>query len=371
MKNIAILTSSRSDFGIIMPLLFKLKSSKNFKLSIIAFGTHLSPFHGKTVDYIKKQGFKVNYQIESLLLTDSNASVASSMGLTMLKFAEFWDLHNDKFDLVFCPGDRYEMFAAVSAGIPFNIKFAHIHAGELTLGAIDNIFRHAISHASSFHFTSTPQYANRISKMIDEPNNVHYVGAMSLDNISQINRYTIEEFRSLWNIDLTIPSILVTFHPETVETSLDQNKKFAIEISKALLAQTNFQIIITMPNADTAGTIIRDVFLQEFKNKKNIFLVENFGTRGYFTVMEKCAFLIGNTSSGIIEAASFGKYVIDLGNRQKGRATNRNVIKVPIDALKITNSIKKIQKLPKYNKKNIYWNGGSSDKIIAVIEKYL
>jgi GDP/UDP-N,N'-diacetylbacillosamine 2-epimerase (hydrolysing) len=124
MKKIAILTSSRSDFGIIMPLLFKLKSNKNFKLSIIVFGTHLSPYHGKTVEYIKKQGFSVNYEIESLLLTDSNVSVASSIGLTILKFAEFWEIHHKKFDLVFCPGDRYEMFAAVSAGIPFNIKFS-------------------------------------------------------------------------------------------------------------------------------------------------------------------------------------------------------------------------------------------------------
>jgi GDP/UDP-N,N'-diacetylbacillosamine 2-epimerase (hydrolysing) len=371
MKKIAILTSSRSDFGIIMPLLFKLKSNKNFKLSIIVFGTHLSPYHGKTVEYIKKQGFSVNYEIESLLLTDSNVSVASSIGLTILKFAEFWEIHHKNFDLVFCPGDRYEMFAAVSAGIPFNIKFAHIHAGELTLGAIDNIFRHAISHASTFHFTSTSQYAERVKSMIDMPNKVFNVGAMSLDNIKHVKRYSINEFKKLWNIDLSIPTILVTFHPETVESSLDLNKNFANQIANALLTQKQYQIVITMPNADAAGTIIRDVFEHKLNGKKNIILVENFGTRGYFTIMEKCEFLIGNTSSGIIEAASFGKYVIDLGNRQKGRVINKNVLKVAINSSSITSAIEKVKKFPKYSEKNIYWNGGSAEKIIKIIEKHI
>ncbi len=371
MKNIAVLTSSRSDFGIIMPLLFKLKSNKNFKLSIIAFGTHLSPYHGKTVDYIKKQGFSVNYEIESLLLTDSNASVSTSLGLTVLKFAEFWEAHHKKFDLVFCPGDRYEMFAAVSAGIPFNIKFAHIHAGELTLGAIDNIFRHAISHAATFHFTSTSQYADRVRGMIDLPNKVFNVGAMSLDNIKQIKKYSLNEFKRLWNIDLNIPTILVTFHPETVKTSSGLNKNFANNIANALLAQKQYQVVVTMPNADAAGTVIRNVFNQKLKNKNNIILVENFGTRGYFTIMENCEFLIGNTSSGIIEAASFGKYVIDLGDRQKGRAINKNVLKAKINSSSITNAINKVKKLHKYGGKNIYWNGGAAEKIIKIIEKHI
>ena len=207
--------------------------------------------------------------------------------------------------------------------------------------------------------------------MIDEPDNVYYVGAMSLDNINQIKRYSIEDFKELWKIDLNLPSILVTFHPETVGTTLEQNKNYANEIADALVELKQFQIIVTMPNADAAGTVIRDVFQRKLKKCNNIFLVENFGTRGYFTLMEKCAFLVGNTSSGIIEAASFGKYVIDLGSRQKGRATNENIINVSIDSNKIVNAVNRIQKLGEYEGNNIYWNGGAADKIIQVLEKQL
>jgi GDP/UDP-N,N'-diacetylbacillosamine 2-epimerase (hydrolysing) len=207
--------------------------------------------------------------------------------------------------------------------------------------------------------------------MVDMPNKVFNVGAMSLDNIKHVKRYSINEFKKLWNIDLSIPTILVTFHPETVESSLDLNKYFANQIANTLLTQKHYQIVITMPNADAAGTVIRDVFEEKLNGKKNIILVENFGTRGYFTIMEKCEFLIGNTSSGIIEAASFGKYVIDLGNRQKGRVINKNVLKVAINSSSINSAIEKVKKFPRYSEKNIYWNGGSAEKIIKIIEKHI
>jgi len=161
MIRIGVLTSSRADFGIYLPLLKLMNVDENIQLDIIAFGTHLSRYHGYTIDQIVNAGFNVQHQIESILLTDSPESNATSTGLTYLKFSSFWGHYSKEFDFVFCLGDRFEMFAAVYAGVPFGIKFAHIHGGETTLGAIDNIYRHAISHASTYHFTATNSFAKK------------------------------------------------------------------------------------------------------------------------------------------------------------------------------------------------------------------
>src|SRR5690606_5753673 len=143
---VAVLTSSRADFGIYLPLLNRLKEDPFFQLEIIAFGTHLSKFHGYTLDQIKESGFTTIHEISSLLTNDDEVSIATSFGLTVLKFADFWDKHS--YDWVLCLGDRFEMAAAVQAGIPFGVRFAHLHGGETTLGAIDNIYRHQTSLAS-------------------------------------------------------------------------------------------------------------------------------------------------------------------------------------------------------------------------------
>ena len=361
---IGILTSSRADFGIYMPLLRQLKQNK-IAFDIIAFGTHLSFFHGYTLTDIQDQGIEVKYKIETLVLGDSEEAIATSMGLTTLKFSSFWTQHYLDFDLVFCLGDRYEMFAAVTAGIPFNTMFAHVHAGETTLGAIDNVFRHAISHASKIHFTSTNEYSSRVKKMVDQPDHVFNVGALSLDNLQTLKLFTLDEFQEKWDIDLNIPTILTTFHPETI--SVEMNSEYALEIVKALKQLTHYQIIITMPNADTAGNLIRKILTEKLQGEKHIKMIESFGIRGYFTVMKYCKLLLGNTSSGIIEAASFDKYVIDLGDRQKGRAIGPNVFNTAIQAEAILEKINRIEQLPTYTSGNIYWNGGATDKILQVI----
>jgi GDP/UDP-N,N'-diacetylbacillosamine 2-epimerase (hydrolysing) len=366
MIQIGILTSSRADFGIYLPLIKLLKEDRRFEVKIIAFGTHLSMFHGYTVDQIEEAGFEVQYKIESMLLTDSPSSIATSIGLTTIKFADFWKEHAKEFDLVFCLGDRYEMFSAVMAAVPFQITFAHIHGGETTLGAIDNIFRHSISHASTIHFTSTELYQERIKKMIDEPESVYYTGALSLDNLSTMPLLSIAEFKKKWQINLTIPTILTTFHPETV--NLDLNIQYAEELVKTIIATKEYQFLITMPNADTSGNSVRKIFEDKLVNIKGVFLVENLGTQSYFTAMRNCSFLLGNTSSGIIEAASFGKYVINLGNRQKGRAYGGNVIHTAItkDAIKL--AISTIETNKTYSGNNIYYKSGAAYTIINILK---
>jgi GDP/UDP-N,N'-diacetylbacillosamine 2-epimerase (hydrolysing) len=365
---VAILTSSRADYGIYFPLIKKLKENTFFELNLIVFGTHLSAFHGATYKQIESDGFDIDFRIDTVPDTDSPLSISLSIGETIKKFAEFWEKHENVFDLVFCLGDRYEMFAAVTAGIPFQISFAHFHGGETTLGAIDNVFRHSITLASKYHFTATEVSKVRVQELIKSDLNIYNIGALSLDNISMTKLLTVEEFKKKWGIDLLKKTILLTFHPETIANK--ENLKFGTELVKAINNLKAYQILITMPNADTSGNLIRHIFLKQFTGSDRVFLVENLGTKSYFTAMSYCCFMLGNTSSGIIEASSFGRYVINIGDRQKGRDSGPNVIHTSIDAEKIVEVVNEIENLPELKKENIYYNGGAADKVIEVLQIY-
>lgn len=365
---IGVLTSSRADFGIYLPLLKKLQRDSSFQLEIIAFGTHLSHFHGYTINAIYNENFQTIHKIESLILGDSQEAVATAMGLTTQKFGSFWSSTGSDYDLVFCLGDRYEMFSAVVAGIPFNTNFAHIHGGEQTLGAIDDIFRHSISLSAKLHFCSTEIYKQRLEQLTNNTNSIFNVGALSLDNLLGMELYSKEDFLKTWKIDLSTPTILVTLHPETKTT--EENVEYAKVVSTVIKNCSKYQVVITMPNADSYGNSIRDVFNSELNRLPNVHRVENFGTKGYFSCMKHCSFLLGNTSSGIIEAASLGKYVINLGRRQEGRVRSKNVFDLDFDLDPIVKCIKKIEELPAYSSGNVYWQGGASDRIIEVIKRF-
>jgi len=366
---IGVLTSSRADFGIYLPLLKELAKDSFFEIKIIAFGTHLSTFHGETVNDIRAQGFEIDYNIESMLLTDSTESISTAIGLTSIKFASFWNINSRQFDLVFCLGDRYEMYASVIAGIPFQIPFAHIHGGETTLGAIDNFFRHSITLASKYHFVATKHFADKVTQLIGSNTNVFHVGALSLDNLSSIKKLTIEEFRHKWGIDLSKKTILVTFHPETI--ALDNNRQYINEIIAAIITLNEYQFLITMPNADTAGSLIRNALIDNFKNIGRVSLIENLGSQSYFTAMYYCSLLLGNTSSGIIEAASCNKYVVNLGDRQKGRLTGDNVIHTPVNKDKIIRAVKFIEMKDDYIGDNIYYKEGAAIQIVKEIKNFI
>ncbi|WKV11362.1 UDP-N-acetylglucosamine 2-epimerase [Marivirga harenae] len=368
MKKVLVLTSSRADFGIYFPLLTKMKASKKIDLSILAFGTHLSKFHGYTLDQIRESGLEVDYTISSLVLGDTAGDIANSYALTAQKFADFWSLHSNDFDLVFVLGDRFEMAAAVSAGIPFNINFAHIHGGETTLGAIDNIYRHSISLASKWHFVSLTDFNSRLESILDNKDNIYTVGALSLDNIKEIPLLGLDEFHTKWQINLAKPTILITVHPETVASAI--NKFYAEELYKSLSVLANdYQLVITMPNADTLGSLYRaqyDKLKKDFTSR--VFLIENFGTSSYLTAMKYASLMLGNTSSGIIEAASFQKFVINIGDRQKGRKAGDNVYHVIFNSEAIIQAVKDIENKT-YQGENIYHKGDAADQIIQVIEK--
>ena len=181
---IAVLTSSRADFSILSPLLYKLKKDKFFDLNIIAFGSHLSTKHGKTINLIRKDGFKVTYSFNTNSTFDTPSAISKSIAKTILNFTPIWEKH--KYDLVIAIGDRYEMFAACASSIPFNIPIAHLHGGETTKGAFDDCFRHSISQMSTIHFTATEKYKNRVIELKGDKKNVHNVGALSIDNLKSL-----------------------------------------------------------------------------------------------------------------------------------------------------------------------------------------
>lgn len=362
---IAVLTSSRADYGIYLPLLKKLHANEKYDLRIIVFGTHLSPMHGNTVSQIEQDGFKIDYRVETVMSSDTPGSITTSMGLTQLKFGDVWNADNN-YDWIFCLGDRYEMFAAVAAGVPFNLKFVHLHGGETTLGAIDNQFRHSLSLFSTLHFTATEAYAERVKDITGQEINIHNVGALSLDNLLEIPRYSKKEFLQVFNIDLNKPTVLVTFHPETVAP--EKNLSYTDTLI-AVLKELSFQIIINPPNADTSSNSMRKKIMDFGNTNPNVIIVENFGTKGYFSCMQYCSFLMGNTSSGIIEAASLGKYVINLGDRQKGRAASENVITVPVEKAAILAACDTVKsKNYHFSGENIYYKKNVAETIIKLLE---
>lgn len=365
---IAVLTSSRADYGIYLSLLQKLKSDSFFELDIVAFGTHLSKGHGYTLNDIEKDGYKCVHTISSLISNDDEQSISSSYGLTVLKFADFWTRHT--YDLVFCLGDRFEMSAAVQSGIPFGIKFAHIHGGETTLGAIDNVYRHQISLASKLHFTATDIFREKVINLIGSSESIYSVGSLSLSDIISfvpIERIAFFEKFKIPNEEFA----LVTFHPETM--SLDDNARYAQSMKNALATiSEKIFVIVTMPNADTQGSVYREVIetlKKEFPNR--FLLIENFGKINYFSAMYYAKILIGNTSSGILEAASFGKYVVNVGDRQKGRVQSDNVLNCEFEEMAIITAVVKALGFEKYNGTNVYFKEGVVDNIIKRIKEFL
>jgi len=365
---IGVLTSSRADFGIYLPLLKKLQADHDIDLKIIAFGTHCSNAHGKTVQEINEEGFKEIDTISSLITDDTEEAIATAYGLTVIKFADYWS--KNEFDIVFCLGDRFEMSAAVQAGIPFGVTFAHLHGGEKTLGAIDNTYRHQITIASNYHFTSTQQYANRVKELIESEENVYNVGSLSLDGVKDIQLVEEADLRERFEIPEG-DFILSTFHPETV--GVENNEEYANEMVKALkqLAK-QYIIVVTMPNADTLGSIYRERLKDlERSLSDKVVTVESFGKVNYFSALKYASLVLGNSSSGIIEAASFDKYVVNVGDRQKGRAQSNNVINCAFKANEIVKGVEKADELGTYAGDNIYYQEDVADRIIEKMKSFL
>jgi UDP-hydrolysing UDP-N-acetyl-D-glucosamine 2-epimerase len=332
-RTIGVVTVGRSDYGIYRPLLRALEEHEDVHVQLFVGGAHLLERFGLTVDEIVRDNFPITERVAFLLPDDSPGAVARSIGRGVVAFAEAFN--RSRPDLLVVLGDRFEMLSAGIAALPLGLPLAHVHGGELTEGLIDDAIRHSLTKLSHLHFASTDVYARRIIQLGEEPWRVIVSGAPALDALNDFTPVSDDAFART-GIRLTGRTLLVTYHPVTLEP-----ERHAAEVGRLLDAidQSGLDAVITYPNADAGhGEVIAS--LERFAaSSARYSLVRSLGPDAYFTLMRRAAAMVGNSSSGIIEAASFRLPVVDIGIRQQGRVRAANVIHVDGDAAAIRSAI--------------------------------
>lgn len=368
MKKICIISGTRAEFGLLSPLMHAIKEEGNYSLQVIVSGMHLSPEFGLTYREIEKEGFAIDEKVETLLSSDTDTGIIKSTGLGMIGFADA--INRLKPDLIVLLGDRYETFAAATAAYLAKIPIAHLHGGETTEGATDEGLRHAITKMSYLHFTSTETHRRRVIQLGESPERVFNVGAIGIDNIKKLSFLTKDELTQSINFDVDKPFLLVTFHPVTLENN-SAEKQF-MELLKAFNYLPEMNIIFTKPNADANGRVIIEL-IDEFVSKvpTQYASFTSLGQLRYLSLMRLAAAVVGNSSSGIIEAPSFSVPTINIGDRQKGRIAAASVIHVPPVAEKISDAIISILDVEVENNSNPYGNGDTTEKTMKILGRSL
>lgn len=362
-RSLGVVTVARSDFGYYLPILRTIQQEPRLELRLYVSGMHLAPEFGNTVELVEASGFPIAERVPLRLESDSPECVARAMGEGVSGFARV--LARRRPDLLVVLGDRFDMFPAALAALPFKIPVAHICGGELTEGAIDDALRHALTKVSHLHFTETEEYSRRVRQMGEEAWRVHTVGNPSLDNLRTLRRMTAPEISARVRLDSTKPFLLVTFHATTLE--FEQAGRQADELLAALRS-AGLPVLFTMPNADTGGREILERIRAYVAAHPQSKLVDNLGTELYFSVMSRATAMVGNTSSGIVESASFQVPVVNVGNRQKGRPRPANVIDVGYSRREIQAGIAKALR-PRFRVslrrlKNPFGDGHAADRIV-------
>ena len=375
-RKICVVTGSRAEYGLFYPILIKIQESNKLELQLISTSSHHSTEYGLTYKQIENDGFNIDDQIENLFLTDTKSSIVKSTGIATSLLSDSFDRLQP--DIVLLLGDRYETHAAATAAMLMNIPIAHIHGGEITEGAVDEQIRHSITKMSYLHFCATETYRQRIIQMGEDPARVFNSGAPGIDNIKNLNLLTKKILEKELNWKLTSKSALFTYHPVTLKNNNISND---LEAILSILEKFDFNILFTYANADSGGRFINQKIeefckIQPAKYK----VVKSLGQVKYLSAMKYVDLLIGNTSSGIIEAASFKKPVVNIGDRQKGRLRGENVIDCNLnslqDSIKLALSSSFKNKIKNMN--NIYGTGAAADIIldklinepISVIKKF-
>jgi len=365
-RTISVVTVGRSDWGLYLPILEALRSAPDLQLHLIASGAHLVAGHGRTDETIATDGFTIHDRVQMLLASDSPAAIAASMGLGTIGFAQVYE--RVRPDLLLVLGDRFEMHAAALAAVPLRIPIAHVHGGEVTAGAIDDALRHAITKYSHLHFASTSCHARRIIQLGEEPWRVTVSGAPGLDQLRRLRLLSAEELSAKLGISLDVPPLLVTQHPVTLQS--EQAARQADALLEALSSQSR-PIIITRPNADTRNTEILERLERFAAARSHVRLVSNLGTLGYFSLMKCAAAMAGNSSSGIIEAASLQLPVVNIGLRQQGRPRSGNVIDCGDSAEEIQAALDRALSAEFREHcrgvQNIYGDGHAAGRILQVL----
>ena len=363
-RKICVITGSRSEYGLLRSVMQEIKDSSDLTLQVIATGMHLSPDFGLTFQEIEADGFQINHKVETLIGDDSPLGIAESMSKGLIGCAKAF--HELKPNLIVVLGDRYEIVVAVLAALVAKIPVAHIHGGELTVGAFDDALRHSITKMSHLHFVAAEEYKERVIQLGEDPEKVFLVGGLGVDNINKLELLSKSELEDSLNLTFQEKSLLITFHPVTLEdaNSASQMK----ELLNVLSNLENTTLVFTLPNADTGSQELIQT-IQDFVTKNlNAYAFSSLGQVKYFSCIAQVDGVIGNSSSGLTEVPSFKKGTINIGDRQKGRLQAKSVINCEANessiaaALKILYSEKFVRLLPSVV--NPYGVGGANSKIV-------
>jgi GDP/UDP-N,N'-diacetylbacillosamine 2-epimerase (hydrolysing) len=325
-RRVALVTGTRAEYGLLQGLMKEIQADPDLDLQLVVTGMHLAPEFGLTWQDIEKDGFTIDRTIDMLLSSDTPLGTAKSMGLGMIGLADA--LSSLAPDIVVLLGDRFEMLSAAAAALVLGIPIAHIHGGEITLGAMDDAIRHGITKMSHLHFTAAEPYRKRVVQLGEDPARVYNVGALGVENIRQMELMDQAELEDGIGMKLGPDSILVTFHPVTLEPGLSEPQ--FNELLSALDERPGLRILFTAANADAEGRKINamiETYVAE--NKDRSVFVHSLGQKRYLGALNCIGAMVGNSSSGLVEAPSFGLPTINIGRRQEGRIRAATVIDVP------------------------------------------
>lgn len=358
-RKICVITATRAEYGLLSNLMKLIQNDEQFELQLVVTGMHLSSEFGLTFKQIEEDGFMINEKIEILLSADTTTAVVKSIGLASISFADV--LNRLKPDILIVLGDRFEMLAAAQSALIMQIPIAHIHGGECTFGAYDDAIRHSITKMATWHFTSTESHRKRVIQLGEDPNRVWNVGALGIENITNISLHTKEELYTSLGLNKERPLFLITYHPETNSKSQDINPLLNA------LKSYDVNFLFTKANADNGGRFINESIERFVDNHNNAFLFDSLGQLRYLSAAKHADVVIGNSSSALIEVPYLETPSVNIGDRQKGREKPSSVIDTPLETDSIRNAIEKALTFNGDYEK-IFGNGDTSRKIINILK---
>ncbi|NLU08568.1 MAG: UDP-N-acetylglucosamine 2-epimerase (hydrolyzing) [Clostridiales bacterium] len=368
MRKILVVTVTRAEYGLLYWTMKRIVGDNELQLQLIVTGNHLVPEYGYTVEAIRKDGFKIDEEIDMLVNSNKKSGIAKSMGLELIQMAQAFD--RLKPDLLLILGDRYETFIAATCAMIMNIPIAHMNGGESTEGAIDEQIRHAITKMAHIHFPGTEYYKKRILKMGEEPWRGFNVGEAGIENIKRLKFMSKQEMEKELSIKFNKKMFLITYHPVTLD--VDNIEEQIDNLLKAI-SRFNAIYIFTYPNADFGSKIIINKIEKFSKKNDNANIFYNLGQKKYLSLLNYIDVMVGNSSSGIIESPFFKLPVVNVGDRQKGRIKNKNIIDTGYSEMDIYNGIYTALYDEKFkydleHMKNIYGDGTTSEQIVYILK---
>jgi UDP-hydrolysing UDP-N-acetyl-D-glucosamine 2-epimerase len=367
-RKIAVATGSRAEYGLLYWLMKDIQESASLELQILVTGAHRSPAFGHTIDRIREDGFEIAAEIPTLQPGDTRHAVATAVAAGVAGFADA--LQRLAPDVLVLMADRSEIFAAAAAAVTLGVPIAHFSGGESTEGLFDDQFRHAITKLSRLHFVSMEAYASRVVRMGESPSRVFVVGEPGLDHVRRTPQVDTATLSGDIGLDASKPFALVTFHPVTLE--LDKTRHYVSELMTALDRFPDLPKLFTYPGADPASQIIIDAIERYVARTPGALVHRNLGFRRYLSVLAHARVMVGNSSSGIVEAPSFGLPAVNIGSRQRGRVRARNVIDADCRSNSIASAIEQAM-TPSFRGSltgmaNPYGDGNTSGRVVKILE---